>query len=90
MRAEVGVLTRIEVVKCDDESRGDKFGAHIMLHSPPDGTRSTTTGRISYIKCFMCSQAFELGRHPLHFHMMGHAHSSYKKELQCTRATTVQ
>jgi hypothetical protein len=77
MRAEVGCLSRNVLVQGDSQSPVDLYGAHIMLHSPPQGQLATTTGRISHIECFRCGQAFRLGRYPLHFHMMGQVHGSY-------------
>ena len=76
MRAEVGHLTRRVVVKGDDSSDQTKWGAHIMLHSPGD---ETSVGRFSYVECFMCGQAHNLGRYPIHFHMMGSVRQSYIK-----------
>jgi hypothetical protein len=76
MRAEVGHLTRRVVVRGDDDSEHTKWGAHIMLHSPGD---ELTIGRFSHMECFMCGQAFNLGRYPIHLHMMGNVRKSYIK-----------
>ena len=77
MRAEVGLLTRNIVYKgADDDSVVSKYGAHIMLHSPGD---NSLTGRISYIELTQVGQAFQLGRYPIHFHMIGTVHGSYIK-----------
>ena len=76
MRAEVGHLTRRVVVRGDDSSERHKWGAHIMLHSPGD---ESTVGRLSYVECHLCGQAFNLGRYPIHFHMIGAVRKSYVK-----------
>eukprot|EP00345_Euplotes_harpa_P013185 CAMPEP_0168338794 /NCGR_PEP_ID=MMETSP0213-20121227/13070_1 /TAXON_ID=151035 /ORGANISM="Euplotes harpa, Strain FSP1.4" /LENGTH=178 /DNA_ID=CAMNT_0008344687 /DNA_START=1 /DNA_END=534 /DNA_ORIENTATION=+ len=48
MRAEVGLLTRNVVFKgADDDSVANRYGAHIMLHSPGD---ESVIGRFSYIE----------------------------------------
>lgn len=47
MQAEVGLLTRNVVFRGDPEtSERDKYGAHIMVHSPGD---ESSIGRISYV-----------------------------------------
>jgi hypothetical protein len=74
MRAEVGLLTRNVVYKGADDSVANRYGAHIMLHSKGD---DSLTGRISYVELTQCGQAFQLGRYPIHFHMIGAVHSSY-------------
>lgn len=75
MRAEVGLLTRNLIFKgADDDSVEKQYGAHIMLHSPGD---QSLTGRISYVELAQVGQAFQLGRYPIHFHMIGTVHGSY-------------
>jgi len=77
MRAEVGLLTRNVVFKgADDDSVATKYGAHIMLHSVGD---DSLTGRISYTELRQVGQAFQLGRYPIHFHMIGTVYNSYIK-----------
>ena len=77
MRAEVGLLTRNVVYKgADDDSVANQYGAHIMLHSSGD---DSLTGRFSYIELTQVGQAFQLGRYPIHFHMIGTLHNSYIK-----------
>eukprot|EP00854_Cymbomonas_tetramitiformis_P005761 gene5761-6952_t len=75
MRGEVGVLSRTVKLRGDDDSERLQWGAHIFMHSP-DGADSTT-GRLSYVECEHCGQAFQLGRYPFHFHMIGALHNSY-------------
>jgi hypothetical protein len=75
MRAEVGLQSRNVVYRGDPEtSKTNQFGAHIMLHSPGD---ESLIGRIGYIELRDVGQAFQLGRYPLHFHMIGTVHNSY-------------
>ena len=77
MRAEVGLLTRNVVYKgADDDSVTNKYGAQVMLHSPGD---NSLTGRISYAEFYQVGQAFQLGRYPIHFHMIGRVDNSYVK-----------
>lgn len=69
MRAEVGLLTRNVKFRGDPEtSARNKYGAHIMLHSPGD---ESSIGRIMYIELTDVGQAFKLGRYPIHFHLIG-------------------
>ena len=45
-----------------------------MLHSPGD---ETSAGRVEYVEFFNVGQAFQLGRYPIHFHMIGEVTTSY-------------
>ena len=75
MRAEVGLLTRNVVFRGDPEtSAANQFGAHIMLCSMGD---ESLIGRIEYIELRDVGQAFQLGRYPIHFHMIGTVMNSY-------------
>jgi len=47
-----------------------------MVHSPGD---ETSIGRISYTEFTDVGQAFQLGRYPIHFHMIGTVHKSFVK-----------
>lgn len=77
MRAEVALMDRNVIFKgADDDSVENQYGAHIMLHSPGD---ESLTGKISYIELAQVGQAFQLGRYPIHFHMIGTVHGSYIK-----------
>ena len=77
MRAEVGLLTRNVVFKgADADSINDRYGAHIMLHAVDN---ESVIGRISYIEIYQAGQAFQLGRYPIHYYMLGIAHDSYIK-----------
>ncbi|TNV88211.1 hypothetical protein FGO68_gene8985 [Halteria grandinella] len=77
MRAEVGLLTRNILYRGDPEtSARNEYGAHIMVHS---NGMETLTARIEYVEFFNVGQAFQLGRYPIHFHLIGAVHNSYIK-----------
>jgi hypothetical protein len=77
MRAEVCLMTRNIVYRGDPEtSAKNKFGAHIMLHSPGD---ETVVGRIENVQLEDVGQAFVLGKYPIHYHMIGKVSKSYVK-----------
>jgi hypothetical protein len=77
MRCEVGLLSRNVVYRGDPETSNDnQFGAHIMLHSPGN---ESLIGKIEYVEFTDVGQAFQLGRYPIHFHMIGTVHNSYAK-----------
>lgn len=75
MRAEVGLLTRNIVYQGDPEtSLINQYGAHMMVHA--DGSE-TVIARIEYVEFFNVGQAFQLGRYPIHFHLIGSVTMSY-------------
>ena len=75
MRAEVGLLTRNIVFRGDPETTTmNQYGATIMLHSPGD---ESVIGRVEYMEFFNVGQAFQLGRYPIHYHMIGQVTQSY-------------
>jgi len=75
MRAEVGLLTRNILFQGDPEtSLVNQFGAHMIIHA--DGSE-TVIGRIEYVEFFNVGQAFQLGRYPIHFHLIGSVTQSY-------------
>lgn len=75
MRAEVGLLTRNILVQGDPEtSLVNQYGAHMIVHA--DGSE-TTIARIEYVEFFNVGQAFQLGRYPIHFHLIGAVTMSY-------------
>lgn len=75
MRAEVGLLTRNVKYQGDPEtSLQNQYGATIMLHSPGD---ESVIGRISHAEFFNVGQSFQIGRYPIHFHMIGEVNKSY-------------
>jgi hypothetical protein len=77
MRAEVCLMSRNVVFRGDPEtSRKNKFGAHIMLHSPGD---ETVVGRIENLQLEDVGQASVLGKYPIHYHMIGRVTQSYVK-----------
>ncbi|XP_050685917.1 fibrocystin-L-like isoform X2 [Eriocheir sinensis] len=59
-----------------DETGSDQFGATVMIFGKfPD--QDLVTGRIEYVEVTEAGQAFQLGRYPLHFHMVGDVSTSY-------------
>jgi hypothetical protein len=75
-RAEVGLLNRNIVFEGDEESVDEQFGAHFMIHSHGD---DSSVARISNCEFRRVGQAFNLGRYPIHFHMIGKVTKSYAK-----------
>ena len=70
-------MTRNIVFRGDPEtSAKNKFGAHIMLHSPGD---ETTVGRIENVQLEDVGQAFVNGKYLIHYHMIGKVSKSYVK-----------
>jgi hypothetical protein len=74
MRAEVGCITRNVKIQGDETSEANMYGVHIMTFSPGD---DTSVSRISYTEVTQAGQAFNLGRYPIHFHLIGNVHQSY-------------
>lgn len=75
IRAEVALMNRNIVYRGDPAtSARNKFGAHIMIHSPGD---ETSIGRIENLQLYDVGQAFLLGKYPIHFHMIGRVTKSY-------------
>ena len=70
-------------IQGDETTEITKWGAHTMLFSPEE--EGNSPGHVSYIECFRCGQAFNLGRYPLHFHMMVSAQgpSLWQGPAQC-------
>ena len=70
MRAEVALLSRNVTIQGDENSIEDGYGAHTMIMDGAamhiDGAELTRMG-----------QAGELGRYPLHWHMLGDASGQY-------------
>lgn len=76
MRAEVGLLSRNIIYQGDESSALKEYGAHIMMHS---NGMEPFIARIEYAEFFNVGQAFQLGRYPIHFHLIGQVHTSYVK-----------
>lgn len=72
-RAEVGLLSRNILIQGDDASTGDGKGGHLMA-------MAGGTLRVSGVEFYRMGRKGELGRYPVHFHMMGEAAGSYVKE----------
>ena len=70
MRAEVALLSRNVTIQGDEDSLDDGYGGHTMIMDGAamhiDGAELTRMG-----------QAGELGRYPLHWHMLGDASGQY-------------
>jgi hypothetical protein len=84
LRAEVAVLDRNVKVQGDPSSADTRWGATMMLHSP--GGNDSTVGRFSNVECAQCGQAFNLGRYPIHMHMIGAVHQSYVRNCSIHHA----
>ena len=89
IRGEVGLLTRNVVVQGDSGSAQMEYGSHIMFRGSEDKVR----GRLSYFETRLAGQAFQMGRYPIHFHMIGQIYGSYIKGCSIhttfNRATTI-
>ena len=86
LRVEVALLSRNVVVRGDDASDSQQYGAHTMM--TPGGIM-----RIENAEFTRCGQGFNLGRYCIHWHLAGDAHESYAKSNSIhrsyQRATTV-
>ena len=71
VRAEVALITRNVLIRGDENSIQTKYGVHIMMRG------RGVIGRFSYIEVTRCGQAFQMGRYPIHFHMIGNVIGSY-------------
>eukprot|EP00761_Pharyngomonas_kirbyi_P010107 gb/GECH01010125.1/.p1 GENE.gb/GECH01010125.1/~~gb/GECH01010125.1/.p1 ORF type:complete len:3495 (+),score=610.83 gb/GECH01010125.1/:1-10485(+) len=74
MRAEVGLLSRNIIFQGDETTLETRYGAHMMFHSQGD---DSLKARLEYVELNRVGQAFQLGRYPLHFHLIGDVHQSY-------------
>jgi hypothetical protein len=72
VRAEVGLLTHNIVIQGDASSTTSQIGGHIMLMSGGSGT----TVQVANVQLQRMGQLNNLGRYPLHFHLMGNACSN--------------
>ena len=72
LRAEVGLLTRNIVVQGDPTTETTRHGAHIMVR----GQEGVARGRFSYLEMNLAGQLFQLGRYPIHYHMIGNVDDS--------------
>nr|XP_055075131.1 fibrocystin-L-like [Misgurnus anguillicaudatus] len=59
-----------------EEVGSDEFGGCIMFH-PPQPDQNLAIGRIEYVEVYNAGQGFRLGRHPIHWHLMGDVYKSY-------------
>jgi hypothetical protein len=87
IRAEVGLLSRNIVYQGDPTTEDSQYGAHILIHSPGD---ESTIGRIAYTEFFNVGQAFQNGRYPIHYHMIGTVNESYILGNAVHQSNTIQ
>ena len=73
IRAEVGLLTRNVKIQGDEETMETGHGVHILVR----GAEGVARGRYSYMEVFRAGQKFQLGRYPIHYHMIGHVVDNY-------------
>ncbi|XP_064089363.1 fibrocystin-L-like [Macrobrachium nipponense] len=59
-----------------EEMGSDQFGATVMIFSKFPN-QDLVAGRIEYVEVTEAGQAFNLGRYPLHFHLVGNVNTSY-------------
>ena len=57
----------------EKKTGSDEFGVHV--HFGPDSKHV----RLSNVEVFNAGQAFELGKYPIHFHMVGNVEASFVK-----------
>jgi hypothetical protein len=67
VRAEVGLLTHNIVIQGDAASTASNVGGHIMLMAGS----GTTTVQLAHVQLQRMGQLNQVGRYPLHFHLMG-------------------
>lgn len=67
VRAEVGLLSRNIVVQGDSASNGTRIGGHAMFMAGSNGA----TIQIADVEFRTMGQFNQLGRYPMHFHVMG-------------------
>eukprot|EP01065_Artemidia_motanka_P011113 TRINITY_DN1597_c1_g1_i1.p1 TRINITY_DN1597_c1_g1~~TRINITY_DN1597_c1_g1_i1.p1 ORF type:complete len:4659 (+),score=1172.05 TRINITY_DN1597_c1_g1_i1:71-14047(+) len=67
MSIEVGVLTRSIRVEGDPESWRQRFGGHMLFHSP----QRSMVAQLEYVELRRVGQAKIVGRYPIHFHING-------------------
>ena len=73
LRGEVGLLTRNVKIQGDPSTHITGHGAHILLR----GAEENCFGRYSYIEVYLAGQKTQLGRYPIHFHMIGSVVDNY-------------
>ncbi|KAK4312053.1 hypothetical protein Pmani_016482 [Petrolisthes manimaculis] len=59
-----------------EEEGSDQFGATVMIFGK-EPNQDLVYGRIEYVEVTEAGQAFQLGRYPLHFHLVGNVETSY-------------
>lgn len=71
-RAEVGLLSRNILVQGDKDSARTAFGGHVV-------SMAGSSVQIEWAEFFRMGQKRQLGRYPVHFHLVGDAPGSYVK-----------
>ena len=74
IRGEVALLSRNVLIRGDETTKTTGHGVHIMVRG-----NGISQARFSYFEVFLAGQKFQLGRYPLHYHMMGEVHGMYIK-----------
>ncbi|XP_037775601.1 fibrocystin-L-like [Penaeus monodon] len=59
-----------------EEIGGAQFGATVMLFGK-EANKGLVQGRVEYVEVTEAGQALQLGRYPLHFHLVGNVSTSY-------------
>eukprot|EP01062_Namystynia_karyoxenos_P055443 TRINITY_DN4628_c0_g1_i1.p1 TRINITY_DN4628_c0_g1~~TRINITY_DN4628_c0_g1_i1.p1 ORF type:complete len:4446 (+),score=1210.10 TRINITY_DN4628_c0_g1_i1:73-13338(+) len=65
MSVEVGCLSRSIRIQGDPDSWKQKFGAHMIFHSP----NRPLVANLEYVELRRVGQAKQVGRYPIHFHI---------------------
>ena len=73
LAAEVGLLSRNITIQGDESTNESRHGVHIMLR----GDEGVAYASYSYMEVRNAGQEFQLGRYPIHFHMIGNVHGMY-------------
>jgi len=76
VRAEVGLLSHNIVVQGDASSEASRIGGHAMFMN----SASKASVQIARVSFRRMGQLNQLGRYPVHFHLMGNATGSYVRE----------
>jgi opacity protein-like surface antigen len=73
MSSEVGLLSRNIVIQGDSESWRQRYGVHMIFHSP----NLDSTIELENFEMTNCGQSHIIGRYPVHFHLEHNSRGSY-------------
>eukprot|EP00775_Hariotina_reticulata_P007195 gene7195-7409_t len=73
MRAEVAVLNRNIVIQGDPSTADSMFGGHVLSTWSKRPGLPRPTMQLSNVELRQMGQAYQMGRYPIHFHMIGDA-----------------